>query len=80
VRDDEVVAASDGALEYIERRHHRQGDSLYSCLRIACLERVDCRASHFDTSVLLDSRNDVSRSWCRLRAADAKRRDKKNSK
>ena len=75
VSDDEVVAASDSAFQNVERRHHRQGDSLHSRLRIARLERVDRRASHLDASVLLDSRDYLSCSRGRLRTRDAKRCD-----
>jgi len=55
VRDDQVFTRGSGALDRIERSHHRDCDARHGRTRISGLERIDGRSSPRYTHILLDT-------------------------
>jgi hypothetical protein len=60
VGDDEIVAGSGGALEYVEGRHHGRGDAGNGRIGIASFDGVDGLRAPGDADVFLNSIDDVA--------------------
>jgi hypothetical protein len=58
VRNDQVLARRGGAVDYIERGHHGDGDPGYGRVRVSCFECVDRRGGPGHAYVFLDAFDD----------------------